>query len=516
MSAVTNQAQAKAELEAVMASGIFAKAPSLARLLEYVCARQFEGRAHEIKEYNIAVEALGRPASFDPRKDSIVRVEAFRLRKRLKTYYENDGAHHAVRIEIPPGQYVPQFAARASAEDSTAAPEHATEPIVGASAPRVSEAQIVSQSPGPAHWTRHATLLTLPVILVAAASAGALLLKRETAKPVEFSRPTAAPIVSETDEVRIAAGSAARYVDRLGNIWFPDRFFNGGVQFASPNHSIGSTPDPELFRSRREGNFSYDIPLKPGVYELHLYFAETLFGENNMAGGGETSRVFRIWINDRAVLPYFDVISDAGGSNTADERVFKDISPAADGKLHLQFMGLTNSVPILSAIEIVPGIPGRMRPVRVVTQSHNYTDEYGHVWGADRYFVHGSTVARIDPVSNTSDPVLYQGERFGNFGYTIPAAEGRYRVTLKFAETWFGPGQAAGGGPGSRIFDVYCNGAALIRNFDIYQAAGGARRAVEKSFHGIAPNAQGKIALTFVPLVNYACVNAIEVTAESN
>ena len=67
--------------------------------------------------------------------------------------------------------------------------------------------------------------------------------------------------------------------------------------FATPNHVISGTPDPELFRSRREGDFSYDVPLRPGVYELHLYFAETLFGENNTAGGGEASRVFRIYIN---------------------------------------------------------------------------------------------------------------------------------------------------------------------------------------------------------------------------
>jgi hypothetical protein len=106
---------------------------------------------------------------------------------------------------------------------------------------------------------------------------------------------------------------------------------------------------------------------------------------------------------------------------------------------------------------------------------------------------------------------MFQAERYGNFRYTIPVAEGRYTVNLRFAETWFGPSQPSGGGEGSRTFDVYCNGIALLRNFDIFRAAGGAQRAVEKSFHGVAPNAQGKIELSFVPVVNYACVNAIEV-----
>jgi hypothetical protein len=68
----------------------------------------------------------------------------------------------------------------------------------------------------------------------------------------------------------------------------------------------------------------------------------------------------------------------------------------------------------------------------------------------------------------------------------------------------------------ARIFDVYCNGIALLRHFDIFRAAGGAQRAIEKSFHGITPNAQGKIELSFVPVVNYACINAIEVVDDSS
>jgi len=121
---------------------------------------------------------------------------------------------------------------------------------------------------------------------------------------------------------------------------------------------------------------------------------------------------------------------------------------------------------------------------------------------------------RSEPVRNTPDPDLFRAERFGNFTYAIPVAEGRYNVTLQFAESWFGPGQPGGGGPGSRAFDVYCNGVALLRNFDVFRAAGGDHRAVERTFNGIAPNAQGKIVLSFVPVTNYACVNAIEVADE--
>src|ERR1700731_1530048 len=99
----------KAELVAVFASGIFSRAPGLAHMLRYVCTKYFEGQSDQVKEYNIAVEALGRPADFDQKRDSIVRVEAHRLRKRLREYYQAEGADHTIRIEIPPGQYAPKF-----------------------------------------------------------------------------------------------------------------------------------------------------------------------------------------------------------------------------------------------------------------------------------------------------------------------------------------------------------------------------------------------------------------------
>src|SRR3569832_2470747 len=109
-----NLEKAREEFEAVMASAIFDRAPNLGILLRYVCGKYLEGKADEVKEYNIAVEAFGRPADFDKRRDSIVRVEAHRLRKRLQQYYEQeDGAHHELRIEIPSGSYVPVFVANA-------------------------------------------------------------------------------------------------------------------------------------------------------------------------------------------------------------------------------------------------------------------------------------------------------------------------------------------------------------------------------------------------------------------
>jgi hypothetical protein len=532
--AIPDQDQCKAELEAVIASGIFAKAPSLALLLEYVCRKYFEGQGNQVKEYNIAVEALGRPTSFDPKQDSIVRVEAFRLRKRLKQYYETQGGASHFRIVIPSGQYVPQFLesgtnGRNGGPPDSGADTGTDEELILEAAP-AGDGDLAPTPPEPAPADAIAqpapSMVKSPripgrrvvaAILVMAAAVGLWYWREHVpAKVVELPRTSPASVGLESDEIRVLCGSsAARYVDRAGNIWTGDRFFKGGTVFVTPNHPIWGTPDPELFRSRREGEFTYDIPLKPGIYELHLFFAETLFGEDNTAGGGESSRIFRVFINDKPGLWAFDVISDAGGSSTADEKVFKDISPAKDGMLHLHFIPLFKETPFLSAIEIVPGIPGKLRPVRIAARARNYTDQRGQIWIADRYFTHGSSVARSERVAGTADPDIFAVERFGNFVYTIPVTDGRYTVNLKFSESWFGPGKPGGGGIGSRVFDVYCNGIALLRNFDIYHVAGGAQRAIEKSFHGVTPNAQGKIVLSFVPVVNYACVNAIEVVDES-
>jgi hypothetical protein len=97
------------ELHSILASGILAKSPNLAKLLSYICERYWEGKSGQLKEYNLGVDALGRPPDFDPAASAIVRVEVHRLREKLKKFYENGGANHRIAIFLPPGRYVPQF-----------------------------------------------------------------------------------------------------------------------------------------------------------------------------------------------------------------------------------------------------------------------------------------------------------------------------------------------------------------------------------------------------------------------
>ena len=361
---------------------------------------------------------------------------------------------------------------------------------------------------------RNAAIVTA-VALTSGAAAVALWRgpERQAAKVIATPPPIVSAIANPL-EVRILAGHQnGDYTDRLGRIWQSDRYFQGGTVFESHDHPIFGTREPRIYQSRREGSFAYDIPLPAGVYELRLHFAETLYGENNVAGGGESSRVFNVWINGKEALHEFDVISEVGPS-TADVRTFKDISPAADGKVHLRFEPFSNP-PLLSAIEIAPGTPGKLRPLRMLSLDRVYVDKQGRVWEPDRYARGGLLVARTKPVEGAADPELFRGERYGNVRYVIPVPPGRYGVTLYFAEAWFGPDTPAGGGVGNRVFDILANGVALRRGFDVFKEAHGEGRSVTWSVHGLEPDAQGKLNIALTPVRNYACVNAVEVLDES-
>lgn len=113
--------------------------PQLSNILRFIVEATLQGRADAIKGYTIAVEALGRDASFDPQADPIVRVEATRLRRALERYYAGAGANDALEIAVPRGSYVPQFLIRRSGEVPSPAPEGDLSP----------DAEAVPLEPGP-------------------------------------------------------------------------------------------------------------------------------------------------------------------------------------------------------------------------------------------------------------------------------------------------------------------------------------------------------------------------------
>src|SRR5579863_4853195 len=118
--ASSNFHEEKEELKWLLLSPEISRSASFVRFLSFICNKYFEGAANEIREYSIAVEALGRKeSSFDSHVDPIVRVTARALRKRLCEIYERDGKNRSLHVVLPLGHYVPQFVRRS---DSSAEP----------------------------------------------------------------------------------------------------------------------------------------------------------------------------------------------------------------------------------------------------------------------------------------------------------------------------------------------------------------------------------------------------------
>ena len=306
--------------------------------------------------------------------------------------------------------------------------------------------------------------------------------------------------------IRLLAGySGSPRTDSAGRVWNPDQYFSGGGSWQRTGF-IARASDQFLFEHSRTGDFSYSVPLKPGSYELHLFFSTPVRSNETLS--------FNVSINGEFVLLGFDINADALGDNIADERVFRDVSPDKDGFLRIGFSSATGP-PTLNALEILPGFPHAQLPIRMIMQTTPLTDRSGQFWRPDNYFMGGRLSGPVPPLLDSSDPELFSGERYGHFTYAIPAdPRARYTVVLHFAELYFGSGGTGNGGAGSRIFKVICNGETLLDNFDIFKEAGNLRE-VTKTFRHLKPSAQGKLNLTFEPVVNNATVSGIEVLDES-
>lgn len=104
--------QNQQQLERILHSNTLRNSLTLQQLLQFLGARAIEGNSEGLKEYTIGVEAFGRKPDFDPKTDTIVRVQTHRLRQKLKEYYDEEGAHDPVLVDIPRGHYHPTFRLR--------------------------------------------------------------------------------------------------------------------------------------------------------------------------------------------------------------------------------------------------------------------------------------------------------------------------------------------------------------------------------------------------------------------
>lgn len=112
---VASAVASRAQVARILESHHFAKAERLKRFLRFVTEETLKGLSTEIKETVIGIEVFDRhAATFDPRMDPIVRVQAGRVRAKLAEYYAQEGANDRILVELPRGQYVPRFSVQST------------------------------------------------------------------------------------------------------------------------------------------------------------------------------------------------------------------------------------------------------------------------------------------------------------------------------------------------------------------------------------------------------------------
>jgi len=513
----------------VGSSATFEKPTRLRAFFLYVCECALDQQPEAASEQQIGIHVYSRPPGYNPNEDNIVRSQARLLRWKLEHHFADEGKDEPLIITIPKGQYLPVFKSRTPATNPAPIQAHPiqSQPVKGRSG---SPLRLVAVAA--------AAMLALATIWLATRSA-----RSKAAFPVSAVAPSikapqtdkgsqqpSPPILAADGAIRIVAGlSGDGYIDHWGRRWESDRYYRGGVAAPGPSDLIPPVPDPGLFRTVREGvsadfeapssqrHFGYDIPVPPGTYEMLLYFANP--NPRSEEAGQEDSQNLhhlQVELNGRTLLWDFDPVAD-GEPSAMDIRAFKDISPAADGMVHLDFLPNPERA-FVSAIELIPESHGRIEPIRILAGQSGELEIDGNRWRGDDFFVHGRTTIDQSPEPVPQLPPYTVRERFGNFSYAIPVPPGTYKVKLYFMESFYSPvnpPSACRGGEGCRVFDVSCNGVALLQDFDIFKAAGGAFRPVVRTFQGLHPNGLGKLLLTFSPKKNYAEVRAVEVLDET-
>jgi hypothetical protein len=106
---VNDRDSALIQVDRLVASQVLHGSESLCKLLRYLAKHALDHPGSTIKEYQIATEVFGRSEDFDPQVDSMVRVQAGRLRLKLTEYYNTDGLEDPIVVELPKGTYVISF-----------------------------------------------------------------------------------------------------------------------------------------------------------------------------------------------------------------------------------------------------------------------------------------------------------------------------------------------------------------------------------------------------------------------
>src|ERR1022692_2188853 len=389
----------------VASSSTFERSPRLRAFFLHVCRCAIDHKPEAATEQQVGICVYDRPPGYNPNEDNIVRSQARLLRMKLEHHFANEGKDEAIVITIPKGRYLPVFETRSE------------EPVA---------------SPAPVPRRLRQVLIGLVVLFgLVITWLGYLLFQskshtaeasiapaRSVSRP-EQSEASPPPVASAPvgGEIRIAAGhTGAPYVDASGRRWEADHYYEGGVPQPGPRHFFPPVADRGLFKTMREAisadmtvpqsqrQLRYDIPVRSGVYELKLYFADPMRQPDvDQTEDAQNYRHFQINLNGHPLMVDLDPVADAGFA-AVDVRVFRDVYPSSDGKLHLEFLSSWGRPAFVSALEITPGTPGKLKPIRISARRSGFVDADGTHWSGDNYFISGRTILYGNPETGPKIP----------------------------------------------------------------------------------------------------------------
>ncbi|MEM9933018.1 MAG: malectin domain-containing carbohydrate-binding protein, partial [Bacteroidota bacterium] len=271
--------------------------------------------------------------------------------------------------------------------------------------------------------------------------------------------------------IRINAGGQA-YTNGAGLEFQADKYYLGNTSEYSVSTDIAGTQDDDLYQSERWGyEFSYQIPVINGEYNVVLHFAEVYWADAN-------KRVFDISAEGDEYFSSFDIYKEYG-KNAVGVEIISGII-VADGVLNLDFLSRKHMAKI-SAIEVItrynPGLASldSRESVRINCGENEEKAFGGYIFQPDLWFVSSNTNSLVNDnigISSTNFDEMYRTARSSQisgegFGYKIPVENGKYVVYLHFAEIYWGVPGGATGGQGNRIFSITIEDETIQETYDI-------------------------------------------------
>src|SRR5205085_9292169 len=199
-----NKDEKLTQLERILQSQVMQGSESLRAFLRFVVQKTIDQQEDQLKEYTIATEVFGRGEQYSPRTDSVVRVQASRLRSKLQEYYFTEGKSDNVLIELPKGHYTPFFSYIQQGNGTASAPVDDKEDSL------VPASQITAPLPPPTSTKEIIRRVGMPGLIFVLLVAVGLL---------AFDNLSRRSQASES--------SAAKAIGEWGGIWKP--FFNDEV-----------------------------------------------------------------------------------------------------------------------------------------------------------------------------------------------------------------------------------------------------------------------------------------------